>query len=509
MKRCQKTFEPLLKKDFFSFFSDDTRPLIGVIRQLSLKNKVKVYGVGGFLRDSLLSRPCLDFDFAVEKNALKFSRAFAQKIHGAYVLLDEDRGCARVVKKISNTILTFDFADFRGKNLKSDLKQRDFTINTLCVDVQDFKEGVCLSEILVDFQGGLKDLALKKIRMVSQQSFRDDPLRLIRAFSLFAQLGFQIDSKTLGQIKKNRSYLQGVAYERIRDELFKILSSGRTFSAFQVMDKVGLLEKVIPQIRIMYRVHQGGYHHLDVWKHSLETVKQLEGILQEVTQNVLMNDYLHVCLAGNRCRLALMKLAALLHDIGKPAAKRRKDTRTVFYGHERLGKDIVRKISEMLKLSKEERFALEDMVLWHLRPGYLANFKFPTARSVFRYFRDTKQEALSILLLSWADQRSTRGRLTTKAHIVHHEKIVRRLMVDYLENSQKKIPPRLLTGDDLIKKLHLTPSPVFAKILRQVEEQQALGLIQTKDAALALAQTIVKNLSSSEKQLLIPVRKRK
>jgi len=462
-------------------------PLL-IIQTLAKKNKVQVYLVGGALRDLILNRPCCDFDFAVFKNALKVARQFADQIKGSYVLLDEEHGCARVVKRKDKQIFTYDFADFRDKTLKSDLFHRDFTINTLCVPIENCQGGTLCAPH--DYYGAQKDIQAQKIKMVSARSFKDDPLRVMRAFSHKALLGFSIDKKTLAQIKKDLHLLRDISYERIREELFKILSSERTAENLKAMDKIGLLEQIIPQVSVMFKVTQGTYHHLDVWPHSLETVAQLEGVLKEVKDDVDIQEYLNEDLGGGHKRFTMMKLAALLHDIGKPETKKIEEGKTSFHGHERVGKNIVRKIGKMLKISTKERYALEDLVYWHLRPGYLSNFKNPSQRSIFRYFRDTRDEALSVLLLSLADQRSTRGPMTTEEDQRHHEKIVKSLIRQYIEEQKKEPFVRLIDGNDLIRRLKLKPSPMFGKILKRIEEQQVLGKIKAKKEALELARQI-------------------
>jgi len=499
---------------------------LSIIQTLARKNKVSVYLVGGALRDSVLNRPCCDFDFAVSKNALKVARQFADQIRGSYVLLDKEHGCARIVKRKEGKFFIYDFADFRDKTLKGDLFHRDFTINTLCVDlVIASPKGAKQSQLkidsspnknleaprndvewlnrlnIVDLYGGVKDIQTKKIKMVSARGFKDDPLRVVRAFSHKALLGFSIDKKTLAQIKKDLHLLRDISYERIREELFKILSSERTAENLKAMDRIGLLEQIIPQVSVMFKVTQGTYHHLNVWPHSLETVVQLEGVFKEVKDDTDIQKYLNEDLGGGHKRFAVMKLAALLHDIGKPDTKKIEDGKTSFHSHERVGKIIVRKIAKMLKLSTKERYALEDLVYWHLRPGYLSNFKNPSRRSIFRYFRDTKDEALSVLFLSLADQRSTRGPMTTEEDQQHHEKIVKSLVSQYLEEQKKEPFVRLIDGNDLIRRLKLKPSPLFGKILREVEEKQVMEKIKTKQEALKLAQEIAhKGSKANEKE---------
>ncbi len=467
-------------------------PLLKAIQELSRKKKVAVYLVGGFVRDQVLGRACHDFDFAVAKDAVAFARLFARRIKGAFVLLDPENGCGRVAKKTGRDVTTFDFADFRAATLEKDLQHRDFTINTLAVRLDTLNDQDELRDVILDPKQGLRDLKSRRIRMVSVKAFREDPLRLLRAYSLRATLDFSVEHTTLRQVRKDRDLIVRAAAERVRDELFKILQSPRAAGNIRAMDKMGLLEKIIPQIAVMYGVPQGGYHHLDVWPHSLETLAQLEKVFKEFDRDAEISRYLDEVLGGTRTRRALLKLAALLHDIGKPETRKKEVNRISFHAHEQVGKRIVRTIARALKLSTRERMSLEDVVHRHLRPGYLSNFKSPSEKAVFRYFRDTKEEAASVALLSLADQRSTRGPLTTEEDQRHHEKICRHLVDRYFQKKKEKPFVRLITGDTLIKELRLQPSPLFGKILSQVEEAQAVGKVKTKEDAVDLAKSIVK-----------------
>src|SRR3989338_2980425 len=204
-----------------SFLKD--YPQLQIIRDIARRRKVDVRWVGGFLRDHCLGNIKTDFDFAVEKDALDLALLFALRIKGAYVVLDQERGCARVVKKNDGKIWTFDFSDFRARNFRRDLTLRDFTINTLSVDLAKLDGSTNLADVLADGKNGLKDLRAKRVRRVSVRAFRDDPLRLLRAFSLSATLDFKIDPQTLAQISREKNLLRGVSYDRIRDEIFKIL----------------------------------------------------------------------------------------------------------------------------------------------------------------------------------------------------------------------------------------------------------------------------------------------
>jgi len=472
----------------------EDRSLIKVVLSTAKKRKIKLYLVGGYLRDILLGREKdnPDIDFCLKRGAINFGKDVARKLKGGFVILDKTHGCSRVVKRINDKTYTLDFTDFRGKTLEADLLHRDFTINALSIELEKLFLTKNIKDLIIDPYKGREDLKSKIIRFVNKKAFDEDPLRVLRAFSLAIIFDFKIDKETLRAIKLKARGLSGVSYERIRDELFKILERPGSFSYLEQLDKLKILKIIIPEVEVMRGVKQGPYHHLDVWQHTLETIRQLELLITELMNNHKIQDYLDEIISPTRSRRALIKLGALLHDTGKPAAKRHEDGKTKFHGHERIGADITGNIAGRLKLSNDETDSLEKMVLWHLRPGYLADNEEITPRAIFRYFRDTQKEGVSILLISLADQRATKGPLTSKASRIHHEKVATNLIKEYFRRKKEKKLPRLINGDDLMKKFKLEPSPLIGKILREIEELQAIGKIKSKKAALQSAQKFIK-----------------
>ena len=462
-------------------------PELIALHDLVRRKHIGIYLVGGFLRDLLIGRSGRDFDFAVSKGAIPLARAFAKKVHGAFVLLDSESGCARVAKKKNGVLWTFDFADLRAATFRADLGKRDFTINTLAVDFRSLKVDEDFTSKLLPNIKARADLQAKTVRMASKAAFKDDPLRLLRAYSLASQLGFRIDAITKRAVKTEAKLIQEVSPERVREELIKVFDSPRAAVNLVAMYRAGLLFAAVPQFRVMEKVEQGGYHHLDVLEHSFEVVRQLEGLLLELRDSEELGAYLDEEIAGGHSRRAILKFACLLHDIGKPDTKiKEPGGRTSFHGHEHIGRRITRSIANQLMLYSKERYALEDIVTLHLRPGYLSNFKKPSDRMIFRFFRDAGEEAVAILLLSIADQRSTRGPLTTEYDVRHHEGIAFPLIDEYFRKKKEKPFVRLINGHDLIKDLKLKPGPLFARILLKVEEAQHLGKVTTKDEALDL-----------------------
>ncbi len=472
-----------------------SRPL-RILADLVKKEDKEIYLVGGFLRDLYLGRikEQIDLDFSISRGAIEFAHKLARLLGAGFVVLDKEHGCARVVcQKGFKVALTLDFVDFRGKNLKGDLLKRDFTINTLAAKLP-FKE-----DAFFDYYGACSDMNNKTIRMTSVSSFDEDPLRILRAFSLSAILSFKIERRTIGLIEKKRQALKVVAGERMRDELFKILDTHRAYHYIDLLDKHEVLEVIMPQVAVMHNCRQGGYHHLDVWGHSLETVKKLEQLIEtEENASSDVKSYLWETLAADRKRRQLIKLAALLHDIGKPKAFEVKAGKTMFHGHERIGRIISDSVFEKLKLSTRERFALDTIIFWHLRPGYLADNKVLTKKAIHRYFRDTEDEAASVLLVSIADQRATRGPLATPESRKKHEDVSFSLLKMFFDKRKEKPFVRLIDGNDLIKKLKLTPGPSFSVILDSIEDAQVEGKIKTKKEALAFAKEVSKSIKKND-----------
>lgn len=490
------------KMEFVFSFPPQELDLMRRIYCFAQKRKVKLYLVGGILRDLFLKRTNEnpDLDFCLKKNAIAFGNKLTRELRCGFVILDKERGACRLVKKIKDRVYTLDFTDFRGKAIADDLLRRDFTINAMAVELEKIiKPSLSkrnylmenLNDFLIDPYQGRQDLKSKIIRTVNKKGFDDDPLRILRAFSFSAMLGFTIDKVTLKLASLKAQKLTRVSFERIRDELFKILDGPNSFESLVKLDHSKLLGIIFPEIETMRGLKQGPYHHLDVLKHTLEAIRQLEILIQELKNNQELQNYLNEVISGERKRSAILKLGVLLHDIGKPPALRHEDGKTKFHGHERIGQEITREIVQRLRLSNDELDSLSKMVFWHLRPGYLADNEEITPRATFRYFRDAAQEGVSILLISIADQRATKGPLTSLESRIHHEKVALDLIKEYFRNKKKKKIERLINGDDLIKKFKLEPSILIGKILREVEELQAIGKIRNKTEALRIAKKMI------------------
>lgn len=480
-----------------------SNPHLALISDNFKNRPQEIYLVGGYLRDLFLKRKkekyappsagakspakAGDFDFAVSSQAIKISREIAGKLKSGFVVLDKVHGSSRIVHTKNGFSCNFDFTDFRGKDIHQDLLRRDFTINSLAVNLRAIKNSRTIDTVLLDPYSGRADIKARCIRTVSDFSLPEDPLRILRAFSLSAVLDFKIEPKTKDAVAKHKKKISSSAFERIAEELFKILNSENGFKAFKAMDDFGILDEIMPEIKVMRGVGQGPYHHLDVYGHSLEALKQIERLFSELKRNRAIQDYLNKIVSGTHTKKALLKLGAFLHDIGKPASKERINGKTCFHGHERTGRNIAREIAERLRLSNDEKNALDKMIFWHLRPGYIADIENLTQRAIYRFFRDAQDEAVSILLLSIADQRSTRGPLTRGANRKHHEDVCLGLAREFFRKAKEKKLPPLVNGYDIMRHLKAPPGPLIGKILEEINEAQAAGELKTKAGALELA----------------------
>ncbi len=220
--------------------------------------------MGGFLRDFYLGKEGLfDFDFCVKGDTLSLVEGFSRLVGARHIVLDEKNQSYRIVLKKAQRLYTYDFTILRAKTLEEDLSLRDFSINTLAIDLSDKDFRVR------DYFGASKDLKKKRLRAIKKEVFSADPLRILRGFSFMANYGFTMEKETQRAMYKYRGLLKNVSPERIQEELFKILSAGSSYPAFKLMSKFKIIDEVIPQIKITRKVKQGSYHHLDVWGHSL------------------------------------------------------------------------------------------------------------------------------------------------------------------------------------------------------------------------------------------------
>jgi len=485
------------------------------------------YYVGGIIRSSLLKRPSSDIDIALPADQVKqVSALLAKRLHASVFEMDAEMGVWRLVTHAEN--IQLDLTAFQGKTLREDLLRRDFAFNslaypitacpTITVTPRENKTAHILLENLdtkkiVDENNGLSDLSQKIIRINDEYRFQDDPLRMLRAFRSAAELGFTISEDTLAQIKKDRLLIKNSAGERVREELERLFATPHAYEMLLKMDACGLLTAVFPELESQRTCAEVYYGEGGVLKHTLLVVKRMEFLTEHLEKAFPKYAEKLTPFIQNK---PLLKMTALLHDIAKPATAKVQGDRLRFFYHEQKGAKMAQEVLTRLHYSRADIRLISAVIGEHLRPSNLASNNVLTDRGVYHFFRDLQEAAIPLLLLCWADYTSyvtdeqllqilprSSERLMTITQAKRDEnvgKTLRHLQVlwllfgKYFEQPQKVRPTRLVTGQDVMLLLSLSPSKQVGEILEAVSVAQVEGQICTREDALQF----IKNYFSQE-----------
>ncbi|MEE8419172.1 MAG: HD domain-containing protein [Dehalococcoidales bacterium] len=462
---------------------------------------IRAYITGGWVRDVLLGRDTADIDIAVRGDGLEVARSVAVALGGRYVLLDSENGVGRVVLPGRRT--EFDFTTLRG-NIEEDLALRDFTVNAMAIDMCQLSGS--FSDIrLIDPLNGYADLRGGIIRAVADTVFTSDGARLLRGVRLAAELGFTIDEKTETLLEQHSGLIAGVAGERVRGELLRLLAVPGAGIFVAYLDKLGLLTVIFPEMEQAKGVKQPGEHFWDVFHHSLRTVSATDFLLGEgewefggdevraaIPGMEIEADYFEQEVGKGSTRKSLLRLAALLHDVSKPAKKTiEAGGRMRFLGHAADGAAVAAERLAALRFSVKEINLVEALILHHLRPTQMSNDGLPSNRAIYRYFRDTDEAAVDILLLSLADHLASRGPDLDPAAWREHTRLVDYVIRQRIEKEKIIIPPKLVSGYDIMNILGGSAGPVVGKTLEVVREAQAAGEVVTRQDALAFVEKLL------------------
>jgi putative nucleotidyltransferase with HDIG domain len=444
----------------------------------------QVYLVGGSVRDHILGRPSNDHDFVVPGDA----KAFAQRVGTArgvrmIEMGKDNKAIYRVVS--GNQIL--DFSPMAGNSIQDDLKARDFTINSLAYDLQ--------SQRLIDPVGALDDIESKTIRLISQDAVLADPLRMLRAFRLGAVLGFDISRETLAVIKKQSPLIKKSAGERVRIELFRMMEAKSSFCYLKNMFQSGLLTHILPELELCRGCMQNEIHGGDVLEHAMSAYEEMETILGDCAK--LWPEFAKEIDTYLRAddRKVLLKWAAMLHDLGKPATRSVDASgRVRFLGHEEEGARHVKDICTRLKMSRQNRLYVTFIVQEHLRPLFLFDAEQRgslTSRGIVRFARKYQDDIIGLVIHSVADQRAKGGARDESLRGL--TKFFQGMLSLYFCDLRPKMTAqRLVTGHDLIKHFNLKPSELVGRLLDKVEEGRLSGQIETKKEAIELVARLIK-----------------
>jgi putative nucleotidyltransferase with HDIG domain len=438
----------------------------------------EIYLVGGAVRDLLLNRVIHDADFTTNATPEEIQKllpgSFYDNIFGTVGLMvetnrgkpaspSESEGSAGKEKYEITTYRTEKgYTDkrrpdqvFWGKTLEEDLKRRELTINAMAIGPLRQAQGKLSDNKLelVDLFDGREDLEKKIIRAVGSPDERltEDALRMMRAVRFASQLGFTIEPATFAAIQKNAKLLEFISWERIRDELLGILGSDFPADGITLLYSACLLEYILPELIPAYGVAQAKHHIYDVWTHSLMSLKSTPS------------------------KDPLVRLATLIHDIGKPVVAKGVGEARTFYNHEVVGAHLAEKIAKRLKFSKKDEERLLTLVRWH---QFTVDER-QTDAAIRRFIRNVGKENLEDILALRIGDRLGGGARETSWRLEKFKKRLKEVQKEPFTVADLKV-----NGFDVMKIFGLKPGPQVGQILNQLFEEVVEKKIKNEREAL-------------------------
>jgi poly(A) polymerase len=440
----------------------------------------KTYLVGGTVRDMILGIPPKDYDLVTLDDPRQTAGRIAKKVRGRVIALGKP---GKTVFRIITRGLSLDVTPAGGDSIEEDLKKRDFTVNALAVSLSTGR--------FIDLFNGAGDLENKIIRMISPDNLRADPIRLLRAYRLAAFLDFSIDPETSRAIASESYRINASAGERIRDELMKLLNTSAAHQYLSMMDDSGLLTALLPELLPLKACSQNRYHQFDVFSHTMQAVYYLEKLLH-APESLIPKHHALKTVKIDESRWSLLKYAVLLHDIGKPQTRSVDNNGQVhFYNHEQGSADMARKVNRRLRLSNRQQTYVDFIIRHHLKPlSLFTAFQKNnlSQKAIARFFLKSDGLSTDLFIHAIADILGKGIAENTSTFMEFADQICKAYSGTFIPISEQ---PRLLNGDDLIREFHLSPSPLFSKILRHVDEERLSQTIQTRDDALAFVKNFL------------------
>ncbi len=455
--------------------------------------------VGGAVRDRLLGRPTSDFDVVVDADPARAARAVARAAGGAASFaLSEEFGSWRVVAR--NRSWQLDVEPLRGGSIEADLAQRDFSINAIAQPLA--------GEELIDPLDGARDLDAGLLRMASPAAFSSDALRVLRLVRMSVELGLRAEPDTERRAREHVLELTTVSPERVFMELRRIVAAPAPRDGLELLDELGALAVVLPELTATKGVEQNRYHHLDVYGHTLEVLDQTAALAApdgserarvlelEDAAGAELDALLAEPLADELTRAQALRWGALLHDAAKPLTRevRAPGGHVTFFGHDVRGAELAREVLGRLRASERLRAHVAALARHHLDLGFLVHRPQPLARrTVFAYLRGCSPVEVDVTLLSVADRLATRGDRAEES-IEAHLALARAMLGEALRWRADGPPRPLLRGDELADELGIPEGPRLGELLDGLAAAQFAGEVRTRSDAVVLARKLLQNI---------------
>jgi putative nucleotidyltransferase with HDIG domain len=449
----------------------------------ALAGEEGVWIAGGAVRDAALGKPVTDLDLAVAGDPGRVAKALARELGEHAFELSAEFGTWRVVAPSRGW--QADVTALRGDSIEADLALRDFTVGAVAVPL-------AAGEAIDPFDG-LADLERGVLRVVGPASFEEDPLRLLRAARLAADLELAIDPGTVALAHAAAGRAAEPAGERQLSELRRLLGGADPLRGLELLDELRITAVVLPELEGTKGVGQGPNHHLDVHGHTLEVLSHTLEIERDLPRFVgperaaATADYLAEPLADEMDRAVALRFGALLHDIAKPATRAERDGFVGFKGHDVEGATTIGEIMGRLRASRKLTRHLQALALHHLRLGFMVREMPLPPRRVHDYLRATEPVTIDVTLLTVADRLSARGAgpIASPEMVSAHLDLAREMVGAALDWLRDGPPEPLLRGDEIAAELGIEGPEIGAK-LAELEAAQYAGEITDRDGALGL-----------------------
>ena len=461
-------------------------PVQGV-REAIRQRAAETWVVGGAVRDAVLGRTIRDVDLATKGEPQAIARAVQSVAGGPAFPLSEEFGAWRV---IAGAGFVCDVSPLQGQSIEDDLAKRDFSANAMAVPLDRAE--------LVDPHGGRGDLEAGTLRVLGEAAYEDDPLRPLRLARLATELALAPDAETERLTRVHARRVPDTSPERIWAELRRLVIADRVLDGLALCDRLGLTDAVLPELAYLRGVEQSHFHHLDVYGHTLEVLRQqlaLESGLGAVFGPLAprLRAVLDEPFADELTRMQALRFAALVHDMAKPATRRElPDGRVSFIGHDHVGEELVIGLCRRLRTSERLASFLGGVTRHHLALGFLVHERPLDRRALYRYLRACDPVEIEVTVLSCADRRATRGR-NADAAIAAHLDLAFEVMGPALDWRSEGPPKPPLRGDDLARELGIERGPEVGRLLEAIREAVFAGEVQDRDQAVGYARALREN----------------
>ncbi len=436
----------------------EAEEIISKMKEFAIKNNIVVYLVGGYIRDKILRRKSKDIDFVMEEDALKVAEEFS-KVYGFSKPIFYGRFGTAMIEVDG---IKLEFATARKESypensrkpsvekatIYEDLKRRDFTINAIAQNL--------ITEEILDPYDGKGDIKRKIIRtpIDPDKTFYDDPLRILRGIRFATKFKFRIEDETLDGMKKNKDRIKIVSEERIADEIMKILECSQPSIGFKLMDEIGLLEIILPEVANL-KERRTDHPCKELFEHTLKTLDNIS----KHTKNVYV------------------RLSALLHDIGKPYTLKVENGKVSFHRHEFVGEKMSYNICRRLKIGEQNAKLIGRLIRFHLRPHLLAKEN-PSDSALRRFIKDIGKDIKHLFILAKSDLTS-RNPLKVKEALERLERLEDR--IKEINKKDKLSSFKLaIDGFDIMKILKIPPGKKVGIIKEYLETLVIEGNLPNK-----------------------------